>query len=257
MSCHLTYTMLTMLEQGRDRLTQPALQMVTDYVKTQRTANDAFVNRGNIGDVYYTMFGWMLCRVLHIPTQRKNRQAYLNSIDQAGLDEAHQVAYNMCRLLNRMLLLGIPTRLVPLADYEADTLLRRFIKAYIVHGNGTGTNAIAARILLGESQDSLHNESTGSLHNESQDGQKTNVARLMALQTDTGGFMANEGATMPDLLSTAIASMALHSINVKPHYDVTDFVDAHWMSEGGFAATLASDDSDVEYVTYALMALGG
>jgi len=228
--------MLTMLEHGRDRLTPAALKMVKDYVKTQCTTNDAFVNRAGRSDVYYTMFGWMLCRVLNIPTQRKNRQAYLNSIDQAGLDEAHKVAYNMCRLLNRMILLAVPTRLVPLADREADSLLRRFIKTYISHGSGMGTNAIAARILLDEVS--------------------TNANLLMTRQTPSGGFLANEGVVLPDLLSTAIASMALCSVNVKPHYDTTDFVDAHWQDNGGFAATLASEGSDVEYVTYALIALG-
>lgn len=246
MSRHLTYTMLTMLEHGRDRLTPASLTIVKDYVKTQRTTNDAFVNRGNRSDVYYTMFGWMLCRVLDIPTRRKCRQAYLDSIDQESLDEANKVAYNMCRLLNRMMTLGVPTRLTRFADNGADTLLRQFIMTYIGHGSGMGTNAIAARILLDEDDGQM----------TKYERRKADIDRLKTLQTDSGGFLTNEGAVMPDMLSTAIASMALHSAGERPHYDTTDFVDAHWQDDGGFAATLVSEDSDVEYVTYALMALG-
>ena len=71
----------------------------------------------------------------------------------------------------------------------------------------------------------------------------------------TGGFYASEAAPIPDLLSTAVALFTLRLIGAE-FKDATQFIQAHWLDNGGFAPTLLDDYSDVEYVFYGLLALG-
>lgn len=79
---------------------------------------------------------------------------------------------------------------------------------------------------------------------------------LSLMQHESGGFRASEMAPVPDLLSTATALFVLDCYGLEPRYEAADFVEAHWLESGGFAATLLDDRSDVEYLFYGLLALG-
>jgi hypothetical protein len=57
------------------------------------------------------------------------------------------------------------------------------------------------------------------------------------------------------MLSTAVALFTLRLIGAE-FRDATQFIQAHWLYNGGFAPTLLDDYSDVEYVFYGLLALG-
>lgn len=83
-----------------------------------------------------------------------------------------------------------------------------------------------------------------------------NVRYLWDAQTDSGGYGASQDSPLPDLLSTATALFVLKNYNKKPKFAVSDFIEAHWLENGGFAATLLEDCSDVEYTFYGLLALG-
>ena len=93
-------------------------------------------------------------------------------------------------------------------------------------------------------------------------GQLTNYLPNAALtylrnsQQPTGGFSATAVSPMPDLLSTATALFTLKNYGVTPCYPASDFVEAHWLPNGGFAPTLLEEESDVEYLFYGLLALG-
>ncbi|MEM8993878.1 MAG: prenyltransferase/squalene oxidase repeat-containing protein [Acidobacteriota bacterium] len=74
-----------------------------------------------------------------------------------------------------------------------------------------------------------------------------------------GGFLAADGAPMPDLLSTAVALHALSVLDASPdrlREPLLDFVDSLWTSRGGFYGQWADDVVDVEYTYYGLLALG-
>lgn len=74
-----------------------------------------------------------------------------------------------------------------------------------------------------------------------------------------GGFLAADGAPMPDLLSTAVALHALSVLEASPdplRETLLDFVDSLWTSKGGFYGHWADDAADVEYTFYGLLALG-
>lgn len=78
---------------------------------------------------------------------------------------------------------------------------------------------------------------------------------LQQRQDETGGFRASEQAPVPDMLSTAVALFTL-KLTGTACIDASDFIQAHWMDEGGFTPTVLDSYSDVEYVFYGLLALG-
>ncbi|MCD7900205.1 MAG: hypothetical protein LUH22_10105 [Bacteroides sp.] len=90
------------------------------------------------------------------------------------------------------------------------------------------------------------------------EGYKDNVdiRFLYNLQESSGGFAAAKASPLPDLLSTATSLFMLNCYGIKPKYAARDFIEAHWLDSGGFAATLLDDKSDVEYTFYGLLGLG-
>jgi prenyltransferase beta subunit len=82
------------------------------------------------------------------------------------------------------------------------------------------------------------------------------VFHLRDRQDASGGFRAAAASPVPDLLSTATALFILSCYRTTPNYPARDFIEAHWLDSGGFAATLLEDNSDVEYTFYGLLALG-
>ena len=234
----ISYQLLLTLKRGAENLSDEARQRVCGYVMSQRDSSEAFMNRGYQADLYYTMFGWMLCHALDISSDGTRREAYLQTVDKAPLDELHLTVLTLCRMLNRLLALPRFTPDSVLRLMADDEPLVRFFKTYQRHGSGGGTNAWAAGLVSApEAEPEL-------------------VSRLLDMQHESGGFMAHEGSTMPDLLSTAVATFALSQYHVSPHYDVRPFIEAHWMECGSFAATLLDEHSDVEYEFYGLLAMG-
>lgn len=91
--------------------------------------------------------------------------------------------------------------------------------------------------------------------------EKLNRSRdwLLARWQDNGGILAVPEAPMPDLLSTATALHTLSKLGV--NFDdkkeaCLDFMDSLWVNKGGFYAHWSDDVLDVEYLFYALLALG-
>ena len=82
---------------------------------------------------------------------------------------------------------------------------------------------------------------------------------LLMRRHPQGGLLAVPEAPMPDLLSTATA---LHTLSkMGENFDdwkesCLDFIDSLWVNKGGFYAHWSDDVLDVEYLFYALLALG-
>lgn len=234
----MSYQLLQALRRGAGLLSDEARQRVCRFVESQRAEGEAFVNRGGCADLYYTMFGWMLCYALGIRTDGRRRKAYLQNFDADRLDALHQTVLRLCQMLDQLLALPRFTPDAVLRLMADDEPLRRFFETYQRHGSGGGTNAWAARLV------------SSAAHNDEL------VERLLTMQHESGGFKAHEGVAMPDLLSTAVALFALHEHGVAPRHDVRPFVEAHWQEDGSFAATLLDEHGDVEYEFYGLLALG-
>jgi prenyltransferase beta subunit len=84
------------------------------------------------------------------------------------------------------------------------------------------------------------------------------VQWLLARAHPDGGFLATEGAPMPDLLSTATALHALSGQQVSFAHlkePTLDFLDTLWTGRA-FCGNWADDEPDCEYTYYALLAMG-
>ena len=199
-------------------MTPEARQALQTFVASQRTAH-GYMNAGGREDAYYGQFG----RVL----------------------EAVFAPYKAYRLPGKPLV-------VP-ESMGRDTIYGQFF-AFLsgqqppdnyqllpLRGGGGSTNAVCCVLAM--------------QHQTGTPPDAAAVEWLQQRQDETGGFHASEQAPIPDLLSTAVALFTLRLIGAG-FRDATQFVQAHWREEGGFAPTLFDDYSDVEYVFYGLMALG-
>ena len=282
----LSIRLLRTLIAGKEQLSAEALTLVSQFVESKRVEGDvAFKNKSGEADLYYTVFGWLLFYVLGLELDTKKRKAFLNRWQADRLGLIHYAALMRCCLLDELMdkgkllmaVFGSKRREIrPLASFnevpqgDVHNPYSQFIwlglledaghavemdiaglKVYRVKGKGYANapakavgnlNATTAAL-------SLMGQTTGwKKHAE--------VEILRDMQEDNGGFKASGIAPVADLLSTATALFVLKQYQVKPRFSATDFITSHWLDNGGFAATLLDDASDVEYMFYGLLALG-
>lgn len=239
----LSYILLQTLKKGVDRLSEESRSQVEAYVVSQKTEGEAFLNRGNKADLYYTMFGWMLCYVLNIKTDTKVRKAYLDSIHEDELDTLHQSAMKQCRLLHELLSKGL--LLASIGNWQHRHHIEEFFQHFAERTYGRGLNATAANLFVGKENKAMSKE-------ESAEG----LHYISSLQDETGGFLSNHAAAIPDLLSTAVALFTLRSFGNQATYPAKDFIEVHFGENGAFMPNLLDTQGDVEYEFYGLLALG-
>lgn len=284
LSTRLMYAVRT----GKQRLGNEALRRAARFLASQRTENGAFINKSGQADLYYTSFGWFLSYLLGVESNAEKRTVYLEQQAVEEMDLVHYAAYMRCRLLHawmkgeRMQWLlkyifpagirslesfrGIPhqdigspyTRFIWLSlledtghkEKDKEKVLETLAQYRVPEGGYANvstrkvatTNAtVAALAVIGQ----LKGYEPGE-----------DVFYLRDMQEETGGFKATKASPVPDLLSTATALFILKNYGIRPSRPATDFIEAHWLDSGGFAATLWENDGDVEYLFYGLLALG-
>ena len=273
--------MLRTLQHAVGRLGDEALALIRHFVQERMTANGVFMDKSGREDIYYTSFGMLLSHVLGIRRNCEATRLWLDTIDSNQLDMVHYAAYVRSRMINEweqnkieFLLKNIKRKAIrPLSSFEvvpnmdSESPYAQFIlyslcedtgntppvanlTPYSIDGGGyantrhgtPSTNATAAALMVaGQSEGYTSTRDAEWLRDE---------------QKPSGGWCAEKDTPLPDLLSTATALFALHCYGIKPRYSATDFIEGHWLDNGGFAATLLDDESDVEYLFYGLLALG-
>jgi len=285
----LSVKLFKSLQKGREQLSSGALERIRSFVDSQKTGRDSFMDKSGKDDIYYTLFGWMLSYVLGIRLNRLKIEEYLSALDVETMDLIHYASFMRCRMIQSLMIEGkagfvwrtlfhSPVKIKELEDFkdlpnnDTHSPYTRFVwlslledigqkvkdkegllkslDCYRVPGGGFSnmkgsstatTNAtVAALALIGQL--------TGYKYNN-------DIAYLQELQDDSGGFSAVKEAPVPDILSTATSLFILQCYNIPPNYSGTDFIEAHWLDNGGFSATLAEEISDVEYTLYGLLAL--
>ena len=273
--------MLRTLQRAVGALGDEALALIRHFVQERMTANGVFMDRSGREDIYYTSFGMLLSHVLGIHRNCEATRLWLDRVDREQLDMVHYAAYVRSRMINEweqnkieFLLKNIKRKAIrPLSSFEvvpnmdAESPYAQFIlyslcedtgntpptvylMPYRIDGGGyantrqgsPSTNATAAALMV-----------TGQSEGYSS---TRDVEWLRDEQKPNGGWCAEQNTPLPDLLSTATALFTLHCYGIKPRYSATDFIEGHWLDNGGFAATLLEDESDVEYLFYGLLALG-
>ena len=281
----ITIKLLKTIQRGYEALSQDAKLMMSDFILTQRCKDGGFINKQGEQDLYYTTFGSLLQYVFGINYNTGELKRYLNSIDADNLDLIHYAAYMRCRLLASVTdskFLGVLTSLISQKNIRSEESFEvwpnnnknapysRFIwlslledtnnskqhtwlsEKYAIKGGGysnvkgqdsASVNATAAALMV-------------KGQNEGYDKTSQDVLYLLNSQLPSGGFKASPQTHMPDLLSTATALFTLLCYDVQPRYSAQEFVEAHWLDNGGFGATILDSNSDVEYLFYGLLALG-
>ena len=277
----ISILMLRTLQRAVGALGDEALALIRDFVQERMTANGVFMDKSGKEDIYYTSFGMLLSHVLGIGRNCEATRLWLDKIDSEKLDLVHYAAYVRARMINdweqskiEFLLKNIKRKAIrPLSSFavvpnsDAESPYAQFIlyslcedtgntppaaclMPYRTDGGGyantrngkPSTNATAAALMVaGQSEGYSSTRDVEWLRDE---------------QKPNGGWCAEQNTPLPDLLSTATALFTLHCYGIEPRYSATDFIEGHWLDNGGFAATLLEDESDVEYLFYGLLALG-
>lgn len=266
---------LEMLQAARRapaRLGESA-NLVRQFVRGQQLPDGSFRDRSGRSDIYYTVFGLGCLQALQEPLP-PNLENFLRSFgDGAQLDFVHFTCLARCwsvlqppATLAQRLASSQPPQTVydcylacgahqdlqaPLPDtgpwLRCLESLRSQDGAY---GNAPSlplgsTLATAAAVMLLRYLGAPVPAELGPW--------------LLAQCRPEGGFVAMPRAPVPDLLSTATALHALAGLRVPldPIKEpCLDFLDSLWSNEGGFHGHWADDHLDVEYTSYALLALG-
>ena len=276
------------LKQGKEKLSEESLFRVKAFVESQQMDDGSFMNKSGKSDIYYTAFGWMLSYVLDIKTDSKKTALYLKQQDIQQMDLIHYAAYVRCRMIQRLFEGGTLKLLLdtfskksirPLSGFDSvphndiDSPYTQFIWLSLLEDT---RNPVQNRDAVLASLDNYH--VSGGGYSNMKDGitaaTNATVAALSVIgqlngykntddlnylsniQNKTGGFAATEHSPLPDILSTATALFVLDCYNKKPEISTEGFIDAHWLDNGGFSATLQEETSDVEYTFYGLLALG-
>lgn len=281
MQLGVTIRLLQTLSRGCDSLGEQARALILDFLRGERTEKGAYVNKQGEEDLYYTSFGWLLESALRVEQDAEQMGRYLAGFDAERLDLVHYAALVRCRLMQQ----GARSRLAMMWRALQRTPIRQLESFESVPNNDLASPYTQfVWMSLCEDTRNHYNEVTFNEYATSDGGyanlrgsasMATNataaalivmgqsegydserVRSLVDMQHPSGGFKASPMAPVPDLLSTATALFVLDCYGVKPTYDATDFVEAHWLANGGFAATLLDERSDVEYLFYGLLALG-
>jgi len=279
--------MLDTLQHGKNRLDDEAQARIASFVTSQMTENGAFIDKNGNIDLYYTAFGLMLAYVFKLNINTKQCEQWLNKQNDKLTDLVYYSAYIRSRLLCKLLKSGklnfalsqfFKTKqpLPELTDYPHDDKFSpysQFLEFSLKEDLGT-TTANHQEI---QTNLSAYCVETGGYSNIKGGKTATTNATVAALavrgqlsgyqrnddihylrlsQDESGGFFANSSAPVPDLLSTATALFMLKCYGVSPRINPDNFIDAHWLTSGGFCATVSDETCDVEYTFYGLLALG-
>ena len=103
----LSIKLFKTLQKGKKKLSEEALHRMADFVNSQRTDVDSFMNKSGREDIYYTLFGWMLSYVLGVRLDKRKMTAYLTRQDMGQMDLIHYAACMRCRMMLTLMEGGI------------------------------------------------------------------------------------------------------------------------------------------------------
>lgn len=284
----ISMKLLKTLQKGKKNLSREAQSRIANFVLSQRTDDDSFMDKSGKPDIYYTLFGWMLSYVLDIRLNTEKMAAYLAAQDPEHMDLIHYAASMRCRQLcnlmeggkTRFLLRSFSSLDIKQLDQFADvphndpqSPYSQYIWLSLLEDTGHAIKdkerviqSLSRYQISGGGFSNLVNSEVASTNATvaalavigelEQYKMHASISYLKLLQQETGGFCAVLGSPLPDLLSTATSLFILKCYGSTPIYSSGSFIEAHWLDTGGFSATILEESSDVEYTFYGLLALG-
>ncbi|NBB95396.1 MAG: hypothetical protein GVY16_06605 [Planctomycetes bacterium] len=267
-------------------------ETVVQSLRAQQQEGGAFTDRAGRADLYYTVFGVEGLLALDQPIDGDALAAWLATIDPAALDLVHAAALArvwadlpgraMPEPMRRALLdivarhrsddggfAGLPAcpqagpygcflalgalqdldapEAIPYGLADALDVLRRRDGGFPAAPGGPAVLPTTAAAVV-------------TLAQLGQPAQTADADWLGTQRDASGGFCVGGAADAPDLLSTAVALMALRQIDRPLAGSAAEacrqFVLSLQGDDGGFHAVPAGSTSDCEYTFYGLLALG-
>ena len=270
-------------QRGVHLLDKEALHSVKAFVASQMVDGVVFTDKAGKAYLYCTSCGWLLAHVLRLKIDTQKGGAFIETGETSSLDLIHYAAYVRCRMLLALMKEGkiamafksylgiLETMDLSRMPNDGDSPYALFVRLSMYEDGRLEVNREALLEAL-----SHYSTTQGGYSNRPNSTEATTnataaaamvqgqlvgyasnraVAYLCQAQDTSGGFRATASTPIPDILSTATALFALKQYRIAPKYSVQDFVEAHWLENGGFAATLLDDCSDIEYTFYGLLAL--
>ncbi len=256
------------LSQSMKLLDPVAVNGLKKYVKENQTPSGGFSDRAGKADLYYTLFGLFVAEALEIKEIPPSVRSYVESSDMnSNLTGVHlQCAAILSAKLSRdqKYLRSFRDRVQDhfarldkqhaysaflnlltfyyLKDYKSLYKIKTQLREFASHSELPVT-VISALLVLQRS----FNRPADDL-----------IKDVFSFYTGKGSFRATHFASLPDLLSTAVALYALRFAGadlrrIKP--DCLEFVDS-LHTEGGFGGNIIDNEPDIEYTFYGLLALG-
>jgi hypothetical protein len=282
----LSAAMMHTLARGKKKLSREAQVHIRQYIESQRMDSLFFMNRSREADIYYTVFGLMLSCIFGLQTDREKARRELDCCEIDTSDLVHYASFVRASILLDLSWQGLWRRLL-FAGNAPEPVFRTFphsdsrspysrfvwlslmedmrrqidgrqeivesLHAYRTPGGGYSNRPGGSSATVNATAAAL--SVVGQLAGYG-DRSAEDVRRLLAMQDESGGFCANGQTPLPDMLSTATALFVLKRYGVMPRVEPAPFIEAHWLESGGFAPTLAEENSDMEYTFYGLLALG-
>jgi hypothetical protein len=265
-----------------------ATELVREFVAGQQNPDGGFQDRGGNSDLYYTVFGLDCLIALQREFDRDRLRAFLTGFgDGASLDLIHLTCLARCwavlgevpATVREAVRRRLAEHRTPEGGFHLSPGMPRgtVYGAYLACGahQDLGEKAPDVRdslLALRSADGAFSNERNLPTGTTTATGGAITLLRqwgaplpaevgpwLLSQHHPEGGFFAVPRAPIPDLLSTATALHALAGMQVSfasIKEPCLDFIDTLWDNRGGFHGHWADDHLDVEYTSYALLALG-
>mgnify|MGYP006276154061 CR=1 FL=1 len=271
-------------------LDESIIEEIEQYVISLQNGDGGFSNKAGYSDVYYSLFGYLLCHGLGLKSQLNSLRKFVREMAVNTADG--QVDW-ICMVILYKKLIGHKKKLNELNKelkhivfYDNHTPESYFpflglMAFYYLNDYPSLFELIAARAQLDKS---IENKPTpvlaakmvllklaarntvrlkhasGNVTDSKHTAEGINGLKqaLMSRFHESGGFKASLSSPVPELLSTSVALYALRFANVnvsliKPA--CLEFINKLYTC-GGFVASELDESADIEYTFYGLLALG-
>lgn len=237
------------------------LDEMRTFVRSRQTSEGGFSDRGGKCDTYYSLFGCYVAEALEIPEIVPALKEYVKNL---GLSNNLKGIHLKSAAILHNRLFG--TGALPPALQKPDSLQANYsdfinLLAYYYSEDYISLFKVQRKLKVFNTKEEMPCSVTAAhliLHDCFRMPVKELENRVNEFYRGNGSFAAVMRAPVGDLLSTGVALYALRFVNsditmIKP--DCFSYIDSLY-SEGGFCATVADPDPDVEYTFYGLLALG-
>ncbi len=211
---------------------------------SQKNDDDLFCSREGECDLYSTMVGWLFCHELGVTTYTKVREQFIDSQDSISesFSQSQIETLELCRRLHWIMRYGNSLGQLMGPEMDCQSIMSELAS------NGGDTLSLAIRMCL-EGLDTKYDKYMSS----------EQLERLVALQSEEGGFVEGGSDSSQELLASVWALYALKLYGIKPQYGSREYFEqffAYDMEDFDSIPALYTESGNLPTVFYALTGLG-